>query len=210
MCNVCQEQDPLSTVFNCETENEPKQRTNDVAMFSVAKDFLTLVFLSFSLLSLASISTQNKLADIISLNTMFSTRQTFLVAALAFLATSSYQVEANGVMFNETDDFYNGTDDFYNGTEMDGLEEYEMDIDCTCDDSGISCSVPADEEACACEDGDVVCVDMPMVPVDAPSAMAENEPLEPDMGIAGDDSGAYSLGSVAMAVLAAGVVAAAM
>ncbi len=134
---------------------------------------------------------------------MFSTRQTFLVAALAFLATSSYQVEAVDVMFNETDDFFNGT-------EMDGLEEYDMDIDCTCDDSVISCIVPADQEACACEDGDVVCVDMPMVPVDAPSAMAENEPLEPDMGMVEDDSGAYSVGSVGMAVLAAGVVAVAM
>ncbi len=47
LCNACQEQDPVSTLFNCETENEPKQRTNDVAMHSVAKDFLTLVFLSF-------------------------------------------------------------------------------------------------------------------------------------------------------------------
>ena len=109
---------------------------------------------------------------------MFSTRQTFFVAALAFLATSSYQVQAVDVMLNETDDFYNETD-------MDGLEELEMEIDCTCDDSGISCLNPGDEEACSCEDGDVVCEDMPMIPVDAPSAMAD-EPLEPDM-VMGDD-----------------------
>ena len=40
---------------------------------------------------------------------------------------------------------YNETDDERR------LMEYDMEFDCTCDDSGISCSVPADEAACACE-----------------------------------------------------------
>lgn len=123
---------------------------------------------------------------------MLSSQQKLLFAALAFLATTNNQVQAVDLMFNDTDDFYNET-------------EYEMDIDCTCDDSGISCSVPEDEEACVCEDGDVVCADMP---VDAPSPL-EDYPLEPDMGKS-EESGAYSVGSVAIAVLAVGAAAVAM
>ena len=137
---------------------------------------------------------------------MFSSQQTLAFAALAFLATTSNHVQAVDLMFNDTDDFYNETDFMdFNETEMDDLIEYEMDIDCTCDGSVISCSVPADEKACVYEDGDVVCADMP---VDAPSPL-EDYPLEPDMGKS-EDSGAHSAGSVAIAVLAVGAAAVAM
>ncbi len=147
---------------------------------------------------------------------MFSGQQILFFAGLVFLATTSYQVQAVDLMLNETDDFYNETmmddfynetmmddfynetmmDDFYNETEIDELTENDMDIDCTCDDSGISCSVPADEEECACEDGDVICVDVYLTSFS-------------DMGKI-VVSGAYSTGSVAMAIVAVGAAAVAM
>jgi len=95
----------------------------------------------------------------------------------------------------------------------------ELDIDCTCDGSTISCSNPSDYTACACEDGDVICMDeidtvsdapveVPVETEEAPVAAMEDEPPAPDMQAV--ISGATSSPTVvSMAISAAGIAAAA-
>ncbi len=111
----------------------------------------------------------------------------------------------NITFYNETDDDDDAVSiDFVNAT--DDMEEV-VDIDCTCDVAGISCTDPADEKACVCEDGDVVCVDMPLAPVEAPETMEDDEPLPPDTEMV-EESGSFAVGSMVPLVLsAAGIVA---
>ena len=95
------------------------------------------------------------------------------------------------------------------------------DMDCTCDENIITCSDPSDEEACVCEDGDVVCEDAPVeTVVEIPVSAPVDEPPAPDTAPAPDmapadsdknDSGASSSSSmISMAISAVGIAAVAL
>lgn len=145
---------------------------------------------------------------------MMYRQQKLVFATLAILATAGFvsaedkgdsedvmlPVEISMDNVTEFDDWLN--DDFIANATNATEEIEDMEIDCTCDVAGISCTDPSDEIACVCEDGDVVCEDLP---VEAPSTV--DEPLPPDTEIV-EESGSYTVGSMASLIIsAAGVVA---
>jgi hypothetical protein len=127
---------------------------------------------------------------------MFFRQQSLVLATLALLALLAHQEPIVSAQDNST--------------SID-------DIDCTCDDSIISCTEPSDEEDCVCDDGDVVCSDGTYdsggfeAPVAAPSAVATEEPPAPETDSSSLESGAFSSGPmVSMAISVVGVAAVAL
>lgn len=108
---------------------------------------------------------------------------------------------------------------------QDNLTAVVIDMECACEGDIISCSNPADEDACVCEDGETVCVDVvadavetmePPATVDAGVTVEvditeTSEDTESEMGESGLMSGAYTASSVvSMAISAAGIAAVAL
>jgi len=145
---------------------------------------------------------------------MMYRQQKLFFATLAVVATASYvSAEDKGdstdvilpveISMDNVTEFDDWLDDYFLSNATNATEDMEdMEIDCTCDIAGISCIDPSDEIACVCEDGDVVCEDLP---VEAPSTV--DEPLPPDTEIV-EESGSYTVGSmVSLVISVAGAVA---
>ena len=150
---------------------------------------------------------------------MMYRQQKLFFSTLAVLATASFvSADEKGdsadvmlpveISMDNVTEFDDWLDDYFSSNATNITEDMEdMEIDCTCDVAGISCTDPSDEIACVCEDGDVVCEDLPVedLPVEAPSTV--DEPLPPDTEIV-EESGSYTVGSmVSLVISAAGVVA---
>lgn len=127
-------------------------------------------------------------------------------------------------MINVTDDEMEPLSEDMNTTVFEELDE--LDEGCVCDtyNSTISCTDPADELVCMCDDmGDVICADVG-APVDSPTVQAApvatpvatpvaapgiepDEPPAPDTGMEAETSAAtFASAMVSAAVSAAGLV----
>jgi len=109
----------------------------------------------------------------------------------------------------------------------DNLSAVVIDMECACEGDIISCSNPADEEACVCEDGETICADVAVEPMAPPAPVGPDASVTVDITVTEttdaeidtemmNDAGLYESGAyttspmVSMAISAAGIVAVAL
>lgn len=109
----------------------------------------------------------------------------------------------------------------------DNLSAVVIDMECACEGDIISCSNPADEEACVCEDGETICADVAVEPMAPPAPVGPDASVTVDITVTEttdaeidtemmNDAGLYESGAyttspmVSMGISAAGIVAVAL